>query len=238
MSVKQSIVDTVFETPLVDISALVPARERRARVLLKLEFFNPLSSVKDRIGRAMIEAGEADGLLTQDTHIIEPTSGNTGIALAFIAAAKGYRLTLTMPETMSIERRHMLRALGAGLELTPSNKGMSGAIERARELARFTPNAWTPGQFSNPANPAVHERTTGPEIWRGRKARLMSSWRASAQAAPSRERPATCGNRTRRYSLSPWSRKSRRYFPAANRARTGSRGSARDLYPTRWTCRC
>jgi cysteine synthase A len=166
MSVKQSIVDTVFETPLVDISALVPARERRARVLLKLEFFNPLSSVKDRIGRAMIEAGEAEGLLTPDTHIIEPTSGNTGIALAFIAAARGYRLTLTMPETMSIERRHMLRALGASLELTPSHKGMGGAIERARELARYTPNAWTPGQFSNPANPAVHERTTGPEIWK------------------------------------------------------------------------
>ncbi len=165
MAVKKSIADTVFGTPLVEISDLLPEENRHARVLLKLEFFNPLSSVKDRIGRAMLDAAEADGTLTKNTHIIEPTSANTGIALAFIAAARGYRLTLTLPETMSLERRHMLRALGAHVEITPGAKGMRGAIERADELLRHTPNAWSPGQFRNPANPLVHEKTTGPEIW-------------------------------------------------------------------------
>jgi cysteine synthase A len=165
MALKQSIVDTVFGTPLVDISDLVTGKNHKTKVLLKLEFFNPLSSVKDRIGRAMLDAAEADGTLTKDTHIIEPTSGNTGIALAFISAARGYRLTLTLPETMSLERRHMLRALGAHVEITAGAKGMRGAIERAEELLRHTANAWSPGQFVNPANPGVHERTTGPEIW-------------------------------------------------------------------------
>jgi cysteine synthase len=157
------IVQTTFNTPLVKLGGIVPSGH--ATVLLKLEFFNPFSSVKDRIGRAMIEAAEKAGTLTQDTKIIEPTSGNTGIALAFVAAAKGYDLTLTMPESMSIERRGMLRALGAKLVLTPAKDGMKGAIARAAELVEATPNGWMPQQFDNPANPAIHEKTTGPEIW-------------------------------------------------------------------------
>jgi cysteine synthase len=158
-----NIIETTFNTPLVRLNRVVPAGA--ATVLVKLEFFNPLNSVKDRIGRAMIEAAERDGILTEDTQIIEPTSGNTGIALAFVAAAKGYHLTLTMPESMSLERRALLRVLGANLVLTPAKDGMKGAIAKAEELAGATPNSWIPQQFNNPANPEVHERTTGREIW-------------------------------------------------------------------------
>ena len=158
-----NIVETTYNTPLVRLNRIVPAGA--ATVLLKLEFFNPLSSVKDRIGRAMIEAAERDGILNNDTQIIEPTSGNTGIALAFVAAAKGYHLTLTMPESMSLERRALLAILGAKLVLTPAKDGMKGAIAKAQELAASTPNSWVPQQFDNPANPEVHERTTGREIW-------------------------------------------------------------------------
>ena len=158
-----SITRTTFDTPLVRLSKLIP--EGHATVLLKLEFFNPYASVKDRIGWAMIEGGEQIGCINRETHIIEPTSGNTGIALAFVAAAKKYRLTLVMPESMSLERRAMLRALGANIELTPAAAGMQGAIERAQYLADHTPNSWIPQQFDNPANPGVHETTTGPEIW-------------------------------------------------------------------------
>ena len=158
-----SIVETTYNTPLVRLNRVVPPGA--ATVLLKLEFFNPLSSVKDRIGRAMIEAAERDGILNPETHIIEPTSGNTGIALAFVAAARGYRLTLAMPESMSLERRALLRALGANLELTPAKDGMRGAIARAQELADKTPNSWIPQQFDNPANPDIHQQTTGREIW-------------------------------------------------------------------------
>jgi cysteine synthase A len=153
----------IGDSPMIRINRLIP--KGHATVFAKCEFFNPLNSVKDRIGVAMIEAGEREGKVTRDTHIIEPTSGNTGIALAFVCAAKGYRLTLTMPESMSVERRALLRALGAELVLTPASEGMKGAIARATEMAATEKNGWMPQQFDNPANPAIHEKTTGPEIW-------------------------------------------------------------------------
>lgn len=153
----------IGDTPMIKINRLIPADH--ATVFAKCEFFQPLNSVKDRIGVAMIEAGERDNILNPDSHIIEPTSGNTGIALAFVCAAKGYNLTLTMPESMSIERRALLRALGANLVLTPAAEGMNGAINTAAELVERDPNGWMPQQFENPANPAIHEATTGPEIW-------------------------------------------------------------------------
>jgi cysteine synthase A len=153
----------IGETPMIRINRLVP--EGHATVFAKCEFFQPLNSVKDRIGAAMIEAGERDGKINADTHIIEPTSGNTGIALAFVCAAKGYKLTLTMPESMSLERRALLRALGANVVLTPASEGMKGAIAKANEMAAEGSNTFVPQQFENPANPAIHEKTTGPEIW-------------------------------------------------------------------------
>ncbi len=156
------ITKTIGNTPLVRINRIIKAP---ATVYAKLEFFNPLSSVKDRIGVSMIEAGERDGKINRSTVIIEPTSGNTGIALAFVCAAKGYRLILTMPESMSIERRNLLKALGAELVLTPATEGMKGAIARAEQLVKDTPGAWMPQQFNNPANPEIHRKTTAEEIW-------------------------------------------------------------------------
>jgi cysteine synthase A len=153
----------IGDTPMIKINRLIPAGQ--ATVFAKCEFFNPLNSVKDRIGAAMIEAGEREGKVKAGTTIIEPTSGNTGIALAFVCAAKGYKLTLTMPESMSVERRALLRLMGAELVLTPASEGMKGAIAKANELVQNTPNSWMPQQFDNPANPAIHEKTTGPEIW-------------------------------------------------------------------------
>lgn len=160
-----SITDTVGATPLVRLKRLTAETGISADLMVKCEFFNPLASVKDRIGLAMIEAAERDGRITAGTTIIEPTSGNTGIGLAFVCAAKGYRLILAMPESMSIERRKMLKLLGAELELTPAAEGMKGAIRRAEELAAKLPNAFIPQQFKNAANPDVHRRTTAEEIW-------------------------------------------------------------------------
>jgi cysteine synthase A len=159
-----NIIETVGGTPLVRLNRVTAGLD--AAILLKCEFFNPLGSVKDRIGMAMIEDAEKRGLLKKETVIIEPTSGNTGIALAFVAAAKGYKLILTMPDTMSMERRTLLAMLGAKLVLTPGTEGMKGAISRAEQLARETPNAWIPQQFDNPANPEIHRKTTAEEIWK------------------------------------------------------------------------
>ena len=159
-------IELIGNTPLVETVNLARELELQATLLLKLEYFNPAGSVKDRVAKAMIEDAEAKGLLKAGSVIIEPTSGNTGIGLASIAAVKGYRIILTMPDTMSVERRNILKAYGAEIELTPGAQGMKGAIARAEELAAQIPGAWIPGQFVNPANPAAHRATTGPEIWR------------------------------------------------------------------------
>ena len=155
--------DTIGSTPLVRLDAL--SRGLSATILVKLEFRNPLGSVKDRIALSMIEAAEKEGLIKEDTVVVEPTSGNTGIGLAFVCAEKNYKLTLTMPETMSLERRKLLKHLGAELVLTPGPEGMKGAIQKAMEIISDTPNAYMPDQFSNPANPEIHRKTTAEEIW-------------------------------------------------------------------------
>ena len=167
-----SILETIGNTPLVRLSRLAEKVGIDAEILAKLEFFNPLGSVKDRIGLAMIEALESEGRITDKTVLVEPTSGNTGIALAFVVAAKGYRLVLTMPESMSMERRRMLLFLGAELELTPAEHGMRGAIDRAEELVKELPDAIMPQQFDNPANPEIHRQTTAEEIWRDTGGRI------------------------------------------------------------------
>ena len=161
----KSLTDLIGKTPLLELSNYEKKHELKGTVVAKLEYFNPAGSVKDRIAKAMIDDAEAKGLLKPGSVIIEPTSGNTGIGLASVAAARGYRIILTMPETMSIERRNLLKAYGAEVVLTEGSKGMKGAIAKAEELAAEIPNAFIPGQFDNPANPAVHKATTGPEIW-------------------------------------------------------------------------
>lgn len=166
MKVAKSITDLIGNTPLLELSNYEKKLNLEAKLLSKLEYFNPAGSVKDRIGYAMIKDAEDRGLINKDTVIIEPTSGNTGIALSFVAAAKGYRLIITLPETFSIERRNLMKALGAELVLTPGSEGMAGAIKRAEELASEIPNSFIPQQFKNPANPEIHRKTTAEEIWR------------------------------------------------------------------------
>lgn len=165
-NIYQGVLNLTGNTPLVEVTNIERNYGLKAKVLVKLEYFNPAGSVKDRVARAMIEDAEAKGKLKKGSVIIEPTSGNTGIGLAAIAAAKGYRVILTMPETMSQERRNILKAYGAELVLTEGAKGMKGAIDRAEALVKEIPNSFLPGQFENPANPEVHRKTTGPEIWR------------------------------------------------------------------------
>ena len=165
-NIHKSAAELIGNTPLLEVTNIERDLGLKAKVLVKLEYFNPAGSVKDRIAKAMIEDAEAKGLLGEGSTIIEPTSGNTGIGLAAIAAAKGYRIILTMPETMSVERRNILKAYGAELVLTEGSQGMKGAIAKAAKLALEIPNSFIPGQFVNPANPAIHRATTGPEIWR------------------------------------------------------------------------
>ena len=164
--IAKNLTELIGNTPLLEVSNYTRAMGLDARLLAKLEYFNPLGSVKDRIGYAMIRDAEERGLLREGGVIIEPTSGNTGVALAFVAAAKGYRLILLMPDTFSVERRNLLKALGAELVLTPGAEGMRGAIRRAEELVAATPGSYMPQQFNNPANPEIHRRTTAEEIWR------------------------------------------------------------------------
>ena len=165
MSIYQKITDLIGGTPLLELVNIEKEFELNAKIVAKLEYFNPAGSVKDRIAKAMIDDAEDKGLLKEGSVIIEPTSGNTGIGLASVAAARGYRLIITMPETMSVERRNLMKAYGAELVLTEGSKGMKGAIEKAQELAKDIPNSFIPSQFTNPANPAIHEKTTGVEIW-------------------------------------------------------------------------
>jgi cysteine synthase A len=172
MNIYEDITQTIGRTPLVKLRRI--SQESGATVVAKVEFFNPLSSVKDRIGRAMIDAAEADGKLKPGGLIVEPTSGNTGIALAFVAAARKYKLLLAMPETMSLERRALLKILGAELVLTPGQEGMKGAIRRAEEIAASTAGAFMPNQFTNPANPEIHRKTTAEEIWKDTEGRWIS----------------------------------------------------------------
>ncbi len=164
-NISKTLTDLIGKTPLLELSNLEKNHNLNAKIIAKLEYFNPAGSVKDRVGKAMIDDAEAKGLLKKGSVIIEPTSGNTGIGLASVAAARGYRIILTMPETMSVERRNLLKAYGAEIVLTEGPKGMKGAIAKAEELAKEIPGSFIPGQFVNPANPAIHLKTTGPEIW-------------------------------------------------------------------------
>lgn len=172
MTIANSVLDLIGNTPLLELANYEKANKLEATIVAKLEYFNPAGSAKDRIARAMILDAEEKGLLKPGATIIEPTSGNTGIGLAAVAVARGYKLILTMPETMSVERRNLLKAYGAQLVLTPGSQGMQGAVDKAKELAQEIPGSLIPGQFTNPANPAIHYATTGPEVWRATEGKV------------------------------------------------------------------
>ena len=224
--IAQKLTDLIGNTPLLALNRFSREAGLPSAVVAKLEYFNPLGSAKDRIAYAMITAGEQAGKINQDTVIIEPTSGNTGVGLAFVAAAKGYKLVLTMPETMSIERRNLLKALGAEIVLTPGAAGMKGAIAKAEELAQANPNSFIPQQFQNPANPEIHRKTTAEEIWRDTDGKVTSSWLASARAAPSLAWARFSKNITRPSRSSPSSRRPHRCCPVGNPVRMRCRESA------------
>lgn len=206
----RSLTDLIGNTPLLELTNYNRKFAPQATIIAKLEYFNPAGSAKDRIAMAMIDAAEARGLLQKDSVIIEPTSGNTGIGLASVASARGYRTILTMPESMSVERRNLLKAYGAELVLTPGSLGMQGAIDKAEELAAEIPNAFIPGQFVNPANPAIHKATTGPEIWRD---------------TDGRSRHFRCRSRHRRYCQRCWRLPERKKSACQDRRRRTQRFS-------------
>ena len=227
----KSVSELIGNTPLVELSNYEKNHNLNATIIGKVELFNPAGSIKDRIAKAMIDQAEADGKIDADTVFIEPTSGNTGIGLAAIAAARGNRIIITMPETMSVERRNLMKAYGAELVLTDGAKGMKGAIARAAELAEEIPNSFIPSQFTNPANPAVHEATTGPEDLGGNRGQSghpgcwCRYWRNGFRYGRISRR-----NRTPRSRLLPWNLPDPRFFRKAIRALTRFRVSARDLF--------
>ncbi len=233
MKTYERITDLIGGTPLLKLTNYIKDNDLGADIYGKLEYFNPAGSVKDRIALAMIDDAEAKGALKPDSVIIEPTSGNTGIGLAAVAASRGYKVILTMPETMSIERRKLLKAYGAEIVLTDGAKGMKGAIAKAQELAAETQNSFIPSQFTNKANPAAHFKTTGPEIWEDTDGRSISLLRASVRAArsPAWASTSRAGIRTSRSSRS--SLRALRCSRRARRDRTRYRASARASSPIR-----
>ena len=222
-----SILETVGATPLVRLPRLERSEGAGAALALKLEFFNPLGSVKDRIGLAMVDAAERDGLIAPGRSVlVEPTSGNTGIALAFVAAARGYRLVVVMPDTASVERRRMMRLLGAELELTPGRLGMPGAIARAEAILAATPDAWMPRQFDNPANPAVHAATTAEELWADTEGEMDALVAGIGTGGSLTGIARVLKPRRPAIGWWGWSRRRARCCRATRRGRTASRASA------------
>jgi cysteine synthase A len=229
MRIANDVTELVGNTPLVRIRKLTEGA--KAEVVAKLEFYSPAHSVKDRIGVAMIDAAEKAGRIKPDTIILEPTSGNTGIGLAFVCAARGYKLVLAMPDSMSKERRMLLRAYGAELILTPASEGMAGCIKRTEELAATDPRYFIPQQFQNPANPEIHRKTTAEEIWRDTDGKADISWLASAPAAPSRAGEKSSRRASPAFAVWPWSPTPHPCSPADRRVRIPSRASGRASSP-------